>query len=342
MNLTKKHIYWFLILNIVVLMAFLLNLSSGSVTITFSEVIDSFINPTAIKESHYLIIRAYRFPKAITAVLVGSGLGVAGLLMQTFFRNPLAGPYVLGLSSGASLGVALLVLGSSSINMLSHLTNHKWSYALFSSLGCLLVLAGVMLISQKVKNTNSILIVGLMFSSIASAIVSILSFFASQSELQQYVFWGFGNLGNLSWQEIYWFALIYSLGISIAFFSIKALNGLLLGESYAKSLGHNIQLNRILIIVATSLLTGVVTAFSGPIAFIGLAIPYLSRQIFNTSNHKIIFPGVIGIGSIVMLLCDCIAQLPNNELILPINAITAIVGAPVVIILLLKSRKINF
>lgn len=310
--------------------------------IPFTEVVSSFFYPQRVTESHYIIINAYRLPKAITAILVGSGLGTAGLLMQTFFRNPLAGPYVLGLSSGASLGIALLILGSSSIDLLTGLSNHKWSYALFASLGSILVLAGVMMVASKVRNTNSILIVGLMFSSIASAIVSILSFFASQSELQQYVFWGFGNLGNLSWEEIRWFSLIYTIAIGISLFSIKALNGLLLGESYAKSLGHNVKLNRTLIIIATSLFTGVVTAFSGPIAFIGLAIPYLAKQIFNSSNHKIIFPGTLLIGSIVMLLCDCIAQFPNNDLILPINAITALVGAPVVIVLLLKSRNIHF
>lgn len=342
MYFSKKHSYWFLFLGILTLGTFVLNLSLGSVNIAFNEVLNSFINPKAITESHYLIITSYRLPKAITAILVGSGLGVAGLLMQTFFRNPLAGPYVLGLSSGASLGVALLILGSSSLNLFTNLTHNKWSYALFAALGCITVLTGVMMVSSKVKNSNAILIVGLMFSSIASAIVSILSFFASQSELQQYVFWGFGNLGNLSWEEIRWFTSIYIIGIGIGLFSIKALNGLLLGESYAKSLGHNIKRNRVLIIIATSLLTGAVTAFSGPIAFIGLAIPYITKQIFGSSNHKIIFPGVLLIGSIVMLLCDAIAQFPNNELILPINAITALVGAPVVIILLLKSRKINF
>lgn len=342
MTFSLKHTYWFIFLGILTLTVFILNISLGSVNIPFFEVVSGLFQPNSIKQSHYIIINTYRLPKAITAILVGSGLGTAGLLMQTFFKNPLAGPYVLGLSSGASLGIALLILGSSSINLLSGLNNHKWSYALFASLGSLLVLIGIMIMASKVRNTNSILIVGLMFSSIASAIVSILSYFASQSELQQYVFWGFGNLGNLSWEEIRWFTLIYTIAIGVSLFVIKALNGLLLGESYAKSLGHNIKLNRTLIIIATSLFTGVVTAFSGPIAFIGLAVPYLTKQIFNSNNHKIIFPGTLFIGSIVMLLCDCVAQFPNNDIILPINAITALVGAPVVITLLLQSRNINF
>jgi len=294
LSFSKTHIYWFILLYIGILIAFLLNLSTGSVPIPFFELIDSFFNPESVEKSHYLILQEYRLPKAITALLVGSGLGVAGLLMQTFFRNPLAGPYVLGLSSGASLGVALLILGSSTFNGLQFLSQYKWSYAICASIGCLLVLSSVIIISTRVRNTNSILIVGLMFSSITSAIVSILSFFASQSELQQYVFWGFGSLGNLSWEELRWFASIYCIGIGLGLFSIKARN-------------------RTIIIIATSLLTGVVTAFSGPIAFIGLAIPYLAKQLFNSSNHKIIFPAVIGIGSIVMLLCDRELLIFKNE-----------------------------
>ena len=341
MESTNKHTFWFILLLLGILISFIINLSIGSISISFSEVINSFLNAETVKKSHYLIIQEYRLPKAITAILVGSGLGIAGLLMQTFFRNPLAGPYILGLSSGASLGVALLILGSATFSGLQFLTLHKWSYAIFAFLGCLFVLIGVLMVSAKVRNTNSILIVGLMFSSIASAIVSILSYFASQSELQQYVFWGFGSLGNLSWEELRWFTCLYAIGMGLGLFSIKALNGLLLGESYAKSIGQNINQNRIVIIIATSLLTGTITAFSGPIAFIGLAIPYLARQIFNSSNHKVIFPATICLGSIVMLLCDTLAQFPNNDLILPINAITAIIGAPVVILLLLKNRQVN-
>ncbi len=339
MNFSQKYSLGFTLLIISVAISFVLNISLGSVSIPIPEIIDSFFNTTTQKNSHHLIITAYRLPKAITALIVGSGLGVAGLLMQTFFRNPLAGPYVLGLSSGASLGVALLILGSSFFN-LHFLITHKWSYAIFACIGSFLVLTAVLMVASKVKSSNSILIIGLMFSSIASSIVSILSYFASQEELQQYIFWGFGSLGNLSWIELRWLATIYFIGIGLGAFSIKALNGLLLGENYAKSLGHNIQKNRILIILSTSLLTGVITAFSGPIAFIGLAIPYLAKQLFNTSNHKIIFPAVICIGCIVMLLCDIAAQFPNKDLILPINAITAIIGAPIVILLLLNNKKI--
>ncbi len=319
-----------------------INLSLGSVNIPFTEIFSSLIGSDSIKESWDKIIWVYRVPKSITAILVGSGLGVSGLLMQTLFRNPLAGPYVLGLSSGASLGVALCIMGASLFGSLEYLLSQKWSYAIAASLGSFAVLLSVLIVAKRVIDHMAILIIGLMFASITSGVVSVLSFFASAEALQQYIFWGFGSLGNLSWAQLYWFMGIYGLGILLSFASIKALNGLQLGEAYAKSMGQNLVLNRYLIIGATSLLCGVITAFAGPIAFIGLAVPHLTRQLFKTSNHKILLPAVILIGSILMLICDSISQLPGSALVFPINAITALIGAPVIIGLLLKNRKILF
>lgn len=319
-----------------------INLSLGSVNIPFTEIFSSLIGSDSIKESWDKIIWVYRVPKSITAILVGSGLGVSGLLMQTLFRNPLAGPYVLGLSSGASLGVALCIMGASLFGSLEYLLSQKWSYAIAASLGSFAVLLSVLVVAKRVIDHMAILIIGLMFASITSGVVSVLSFFASAEALQQYIFWGFGSLGNLSWAQLYWFMGIYGLGILLSFASIKALNGLQLGEAYAKSMGQNLVLNRYLIIGATSLLCGVITAFAGPIAFIGLAVPHLTRQLFKTSNHKILLPAVILIGSILMLICDSISQLPGSALVFPINAITALIGAPVIIGLLLKNRKILF
>jgi iron complex transport system permease protein len=198
------------------------------------------------------------------------------------------------------------------------------------------------MVSLKVRDTMAILIIGLMFASITSAIVSVLSYFGSAEQLQQYVFWGFGSLGNVSWEDLGILFLIYALGITFGISAIKSLNTLLLGENYAKSLGLNIKQSRLVIIIATSLLAGTITAFTGPIAFIGLAIPHLTRQIFNTSNHKILLPAVFLFGAIVMLICDSIAQLPNSDFTLPINAITSLVGAPVVIWLLVRKRKMVF
>ncbi|GAA4242692.1 iron ABC transporter permease [Winogradskyella damuponensis] len=320
----------------------MLNISLGSVSIPFSEVFGSLFGNIDNMTSQVIITKV-RLPKAITAIMVGSGLGISGLLMQTLFRNPLAGPFVLGISSGASLGVALVILGSGLFGgLFATALISKWSIVIAASLGSFLVLLAVLAVSSKVRDTMAILIIGLMFGSITAAVVSVLSYFSSAEQLQQYIFWGFGSLSNLSWEEILIFFGIYSLGIILSVFSIKGLNALLLGDNYAKSLGLSLKSSRFIIIFATSLIAGTITAFAGPIAFIGLAIPHLTRQIFKTSNHKILLPAVFLFGAIVMLICDSIAQVPTSDYMLPINAITALVGAPVVIWLLVRQRRMMF
>ena len=319
-----------------------MNVNLGSVSIPTKEIFKSLVS-SIDNENWQYIIQDYRLPKAFTAMLVGSGLGISGLLMQTLFRNPLAGPFVLGITSGASLGVALVIMGASIFSgFLATILISKWSLVIAASLGSFLVLLAVMIVSTRVRDTMAILIIGLMFGSITAAVVSVLSYFSSAEQLQQYIFWGFGSLGNLSWNELMVFFIIYVFGILLSIFSIKALNTLLLGENYAKSLGLNIKQSRMLIIVATSLLAGTITAFAGPIAFIGLAIPHITRQVFNTSNHKILLPAVFLFGAIIMLICDSIAQLPTSDYTLPINAITSLIGAPVVIWLLVRKRKMLF
>lgn len=332
-----------MVLSILLIFCFLANISLGSVYIPIKDVFNSFIGNATEQETWQHIIQNYRFPKAITAILVGSGLGISGLLMQTLFRNPLAGPFVLGISSGASLGVALIILGSSVFGgIFAVFLISKWSIVIAASLGSFLVLLAVLMVSLKVRDTMAILIIGLMFASITSAIVSVLSYFGSAQQLQQYIFWGFGSLGNLSWDELLIFFIIYCFGLIISLAFVKSLNTMLLGDNYAKSLGLNIKRSRFAIIMATSLLAGTITAFAGPIAFIGLAIPHLTRQVFNTSNHKVLLPAVFLFGAIVMLICDSIAQVPNSDYTLPINAITSLVGAPVVIWLLVRKRKMVF
>lgn len=324
-------------------MLFCVNISLGSISISFKTIVSSFFTDTELLSSKEYIIQNYRLPKAITAILVGSGLGISGLLMQTLFRNPLAGPFVLGITSGASLGVALVILGSSIFGgFLATFLLTKWSLVIAASLGSFLVLLLVLIVSSKVRDTMAILIIGLMFGSITAAIVSVLSYFSSAEQLQQYIFWGFGSLGDLDWSEVQVFTVIYTIGIIFSVLSIKGLNTLLLGENYAKSLGLNIKQSRLLIIIATSLLAGTITAFAGPIAFIGLAIPHVTRQVFNTSNHKTLLPAVFLFGAIIMLICDSIAQLPNTDYLLPINAITSLIGAPVVVWLLVRQRKMVF
>lgn len=337
-----NHTYSFITLTVILLFCFVLNISLGSISIPFSEVLQSLFS-TSENETWQIIITKVRLPKAITAIMVGSGLGISGLLMQTMFRNPLAGPFVLGISSGASLGVAFVILGSGLFGgIFASALISKWSIVIAASLGSFLVLLAVLAVSSKVRDTMAILIIGLMFGSITAAVVSVLSYFSSAEQLQQYIFWGFGSLSNLSWDELLIFFGIYSVGILLSIVSIKSLNTLLLGDNYAKSLGLSLQSSRFVIIFATSLLAGTITAFAGPIAFIGLAIPHLTRQIFKTSNHKILLPAVFLFGAIVMLICDSIAQVPSSDLTLPINAITALVGAPVVIWLLIRQRKIMF
>ena len=317
-----------------------LNISFGSVSIPFNDIVSSVFEGTASKDTWHTIVVNYRVPKALTAVMVGAGLSVSGLLMQTLFRNPLAGPFVLGISSGASFGVALLILGSSLFGEIAFLSTSNFGMAIAASLGSFLVLSAVLIAANKIRNTMSILIIGLMFGSLTSAIISVLAYFSSAEQLQQFIFWGFGSLGNLSWSELSVFGSLFFIGIVFVLFIIKPLNSMLLGENYAKSMGVNIKRTRNIILIITSILTGVITAFSGPIAFVGLAVPHLTKLIFNTSDHKILIPAVLICGAILMLVADMIAQLPLSEYTLPINAITSLFGAPIVIWLLVRKRKI--
>ncbi|WP_025741395.1 FecCD family ABC transporter permease [Aquimarina pacifica] len=343
MTPTKSYKRVFIGITILLVLCFITNISLGSVVIPWLDTLASLVGGSVEKESWRHIILDYRLPKALTAIIVGSGLGVSGLLMQTLFRNPLAGPFVLGITSGATLGVALLILGSTFMGAAAAtFLISKWGLVIAASLGSMLILFAAMVVSVKVKDTMAILIIGLMFGSITSAIVSVLSYFAPADQLQQYVFWGFGSLGNLSWLEVAVLFAIFFLGILLSIIAIKPLNTLLLGENYARSLGLNIKLSRFLIISATGLLAGSITAFAGPIAFIGLATPHLTRQLFHTSDHKTLIPAVMLLGSVIMLICDCISQLPSSEYTLPINAITSLIGAPVVIWLLVRKRKMLF
>lgn len=343
METSKSYRSYFIILLLLLVITFMVNISLGSVSIPLSEVINGLLGGGTSKSSWEYIILDYRLPKAITAILAGGGLAVSGLLMQTLFRNPLAGPFVLGLSSGASLGVAILILGAGMFGgALGGLLLSSWSLIIASALGSFLVLLAVLSITFKVKDTMAILIIGLMFGSVTAAVVSVLSYFSDAEQLQQFIFWSFGSLGNVSWEGIILLSLCCFIGIVLSFISVKPLNALLLGENYAKSMGLNMKKTTLLIIFATSLLAGGITAFAGPIAFVGLAVPHLTRQYFKTSNHLILLPAVLISGAILMLLCDTVAQLPFSEYTLPINAITSLLGAPVVIWLIVRKRKLLF
>ena len=323
------------------LLALFLNISLGQVAIPIKEVIKSLFGSTASKETWEYIIVNFRLPKAITAILVGIGLSISGLLMQTLFRNPLAGPYVLGLSSGSSLGVAFVILGAGALpSVISTFLLSSYGIILASCLGSFSVLLLVLLISKYLRDTMTILIAGLMFSSFAGAIVSVLTYFSTAEKLQKFTFWSMGSIGNLSWQNIFILFIAVTLGLLLSLFSLKALDALLLGENYAKSLGLNINKSRRIIIFATSILAGSITAFAGPIAFVGLAVPHLAKLLFQTSNHRVLFWSTIQIGAIIMLFCDMISQMPGFDFTLPINAITSIIGAPVVIWLLVRKNRL--
>lgn len=339
----RTYRFSFLLMVLALLCSWLLNISSGSVTIPFADMLSTLFGESPEIASWEYIIWDYRVPKAFTSILVGAGLALSGLLMQTLFRNPLAGPFVLGISSGASLGAALLLMGTSILagyTSLSFLGDITLSIA--SSFGSFLVLLIVMIVAQRVKDTMALLIIGLMFGSITSAIVSVLAYFSSAEDLQRFNFWSFGSVGNLSVNQLFLLGSIVAVGVFLSIISIKSLNAFLLGENYAQSLGVSLKKSRLTIIVATGLLAGGITAFAGPIAFVGLAVPHLTRQIFNTMEHKVLIPAVMLYGAILMLLCDTLAQLPNSASVLPINAITSLVGAPVVIWLLVRKRKMMF
>ena len=336
----NRNILLFSILTLSLALLLLLNISLGSVSIPIKDVFNSLTGENSSKETWDYIILNYRLPKAIAAILVGMGLAISGLLMQTLFRNPLAGPDVLGLSSGASLGVAMIVLGAAFLPIgVSAILLSSYGIILASSLGSFLVLLAVLAVSQRLRDTMAILIVGLMFASLTSAIVGTLTYFSTAEQLQKFTFWSLGNLGNLSWSSIEILSVCVTIGLFLSLVSIKPLNALLLGENYARSLGMNYKRTRLIIIFATSILAGSITAFAGPIAFVGLAVPHIAKLVFQTSNHTILFWSTLLLGAIIMLICDSISQLPGSDLTLPINAVTSIFGAPIVIWLLIRKRK---
>lgn len=295
-------------------------------------------SPQTSKTVRY-IITELRLPRAIMAVFTGAGLAIAGLLMQTLFRNPLAGPFVLGISSGAGLGVALVIMGATALGIgaISGI-----GIITASVVGSLVVLLLIILMSLRIKDTMGLLIVGLMVGSLSSAVVGILSYFSSSEELKRYVFWSLGSLGNINWDDLLIIGLLFIVALLLLLWIIKPLNALLLGESYALSLGINIKKTRWIIIIITSILAGSITAFAGPIAFIGLAVPHLARLILPTVNHKILIPTAILLGATLLLFCDIASQLPFSNYSLPINAVTSILGAPLIIWLIMRKRNLHF
>jgi len=316
----------------------ILDIFFGSVSIKASEVIKAIFTNT---DSNFeTIILKFRLPKAITALIVGIALSLSGLQMQTVFRNPMAGPDVLGISSGASLGVAFVILGFSaniSPDSLKGLGNWILVAASWAGAGAVMIL--IMFISSRVKDIMTILIIGIMLSSGISAIVIIMQYFSNETMLKAYVIWTMGSLGNLTSSQLNVLLISVSAGVLLSFISTKMLNALLLGENYAGSIGLNVRFARVVIFACTSILAGSVTAFCGPIGFIGIAVPHVARILFKTSDHEILIPGTILTGGAVMLASDIISQLPGSDSVLPVNAVTSLIGIPVVIWVILRNRK---
>jgi len=331
-----------LVLFVGVAILFLADILLGSVKIPARDILLSVFSNHEIKPEWRTILISFRIPKAIAAVLAGIALGISGLQMQTYFRNPLAGPYVLGISAGASLGVAILVLGSSLIfgSLITNPVSH-WSVAIAAWTGAALVLIGILLVSFRIQDNMTILILGILFGSITIAVVSILQYFSNEALLRSFIIWTLGSLGNVTGPQLQVMMISIFAGLLLAVISIKRLNLLLLGESYAKTLGINIIRSRIIIFTSTSILAGTVTAFCGPIGFIGIVVPHVTRMVFQSSNHRVVIPGSIGIGACMMLFSDIVSQLPGYQQVLPINAVTAILGIPIVIWIVTQRKKIS-
>ncbi len=332
----NKHL---LILAASMLLLFIMNISLGSVRIPIDELIKSITGSNA-NDTYSTIVWQFRFPKALTCVLAGAALSVSGLLMQTLFRNPLAGPDVLGLSSGASLMVALVLLISQSASLLLVASN-PWAIAIAASVGSSFVFILVIIISNYVKDNTSLLIIGLMIAATTASIVGVLQYVSRAEDLQAFMIWTMGNVGSTGWSEIMVLLIITATGSCIALLFMKSLNGWLLGDNYARSLGVNIKRSRFWIVTATSIMAGGVTAFCGPIAFVGLAVPHLIRLLIATTNHKILIPAVMLGGAMLLLFCDMLAQLPGSTQLLPLNAVTSMIGAPVVIWMVIRNKKIR-
>ncbi|MBS1680352.1 MAG: iron ABC transporter permease [Bacteroidetes bacterium] len=330
-----RHSVKILLLLFLLLLLFFADVSVGNVPIPLSDSIKNILHHA--DSTVHTILWQFRLPKALTCVLAGAALACSGLLMQTLFRNPLAGPDVLGLSSGASLLVGLLLLAGKNLSFIAN----EWSLALAAGIGGALILLLMLAVSRTVRDNASLLIIGLMLAAATSSLMSVLQFVSRAEDLQLYVLWTMGNVGNSGWNEIGVMALILLFGLTLSFLLVKSLNTWLLGENYARSLGVNVNRSRTWIVIATGLMTGAITAFCGPIAFVGLAVPHLARLVTPTTNHKILIPHVMVMGALLLLFCDILSQLVSDVQLLPLNALTSLIGAPVVIWQVMKFKKIS-
>lgn len=323
-----------------VIVLFIADIALGSVSVPLDQVIGALFG-SGEAGPHHDIVWKVRIPEAITALLAGSGLAVCGLQMQSLFRNPLAGPSVLGITSGATLGVAILIMGASAFGLTGWLGSDWASLGIAAAalIGSMAVLGLILLVASRFTESVTILIVGLMIGFTISALVSVISYYSSQEQLQQFVFWGFGSFETVPMSRMSYFVPGVVAGLLLSVFLLKPLNALLLGNEYAKSMGVRVGRVRILVIICTGLLAGWITAFCGPIAFLGLAVPHITRNALRTTDHRLVYPLTVLVGGGLAILCAIIADLPGFDGSLPLNAVTSLIGAPVVIWIIIRQSK---
>jgi iron complex transport system permease protein len=337
--MNRKLLYIYLLLPALLLLFFAADVLLGSETISFSQALNALRgNDTSFVSS---ILFHYRLPKALTALAVGVALSVSGLQMQTVFRNPLADPYILGVSAGAGLGVALFLLACSAfgVSILS-VAAQSLGLAFAACIGAAAVMLLMLIISMRLRDIMAMLILGIMIGSAAGALVSLLQYFSDAVALKSYVMWTMGSLGNVTNLQLVVLLGVVLLGVGFAVMSIKTLNVLMIGEDYARSLGYNVKKSRAAIIVVATVMTGVSTAFCGPIGFIGVAVPHVARMILREADHRYLTPAAMLLGGATMLLCDVLSQLPGQQATLPINTVTALLGIPVVALVIMRNQKI--
>ena len=333
----NKGIVYCLALSVAIILLFVLNLVMGSVSIPFDDTFRILLGDHDVKPSWQYIILQSRLPQALTAILCGSALAASGLMLQTAFRNPLAGPSVFGINSGAGLGVALVMLclggsiSAGSVNLTGFV-----AVLVAAFLGAMAVMAIIFFFSTIVRSHVMLLIIGIMIGYIANSVISLFNFFATDEGVKSYLVWGLGSFGGVPMRIMPWFALITIIGLIGSLLLIKPLNALMLGDHYAENLGVHIIRTRNWLLIITGLLTAVTTAFCGPVAFIGLAVPHIARLLLKTDNHRSLLPATMLMGAVIALLCNLISFLPGENGIIPLNAITPLIGAPVIIYVILK------
>lgn len=337
MRILAKHIYFFL--SILLVVAIFADMAIGSADISLDDFVKALFGNNTNTTANFIIFQV-RIPRMITAVLVGASLAVSGLLLQTLFHNPLAGPYVLGISSGAGLGVAVYIMAS--IAFIGIAPGFIVGGQIIAALvGSGLVFLLILSFSWRLSDSVSLLLIGMMVGSLASAIVGILEFFANAEYVHKFVIWSLGSLSSTNWLQLKFLVPLFLISVVSSLFLLKPMDALLMGEMHARVSGVDVKKVRIAMIIISSLLAGTITAFTGPIAFVGMTVPHIVRLISGKVLHKVVLPGAILVGALLMLICDIISQLPGKATTLPINSVTALFGAPVVVLLILRGRKMK-